>query len=256
MGGCSGRVQWNLLSTVGLRRIGWVVKSVFSQYGDTVCYYAVAEHPRVRGHVALTIDDGLCRQAHDRSLVAEVRELLKQHKATATFFVCSDYLVGLEDAARGLLEDGNELANHCPEDREYASMPPGEFEEALLRTTQAIEAIPGGTARWFRAPQARLTTTMRAAVVRSGLRHALGDCYCDDWAIENPWYIASTIAAQADHGSVVVLHMPERGFREHCLEALKLVLENLSAEGYTCVSLSKLDELSVDAPEPTPGING
>mmetsp|Transcript_59334 Transcript_59334/g.133667 ORF Transcript_59334/g.133667 Transcript_59334/m.133667 type:complete len:272 (-) Transcript_59334:90-905(-) len=244
------KLQWNVLSTFGLRNLGWAATSISRTYRDTVCYYSVRYYPAVKGHVALTIDDGLCRQGADKSLAEDVRRLLQEHGATATFFICSDYLVGLGDAARAFLEDGHELGNHCPKDREYASLKPADFEAALLSTSQAIEGVPcsggaqGKAPSWFRAPQANLTASMLEAVKRHGMRHALGDCYCDDWAIEDPEYISRTLLGQADHGSIIVLHMPELGFREHCFRALQLLLEGLSQRGLRCVTLSALDELA------------
>ena len=91
--------------------------------------------PSLTGHVALTIDDGLCRSGSSSSMIAEVRQLLKdgalsactigvgqrlhvrscceEFGAKATFFLCSDYVDGFEDDAKGLLADGHEFANHC-----------------------------------------------------------------------------------------------------------------------------------------------
>jgi len=240
------RLQWNVLSKVGLRNASWLATSVLPSYRDTLCYFSSQEHPGVDGYVALTIDDGLCRQTVGNSLVEEVRSLLQRFRARATFFLCSDYTAGLEDMAKRLLADGHEFGNHCPRDREYASFQPAVFEEALVQTSDTLAALTpdGKRPTWFRAPQAKFTASMREAVLRNGMRHALGDCYCDDYAIEDPLYIAETLLGQVASGSVIVLHMPERGFREHCLEALDLLLQGLSERGLQCTTLSELDKLA------------
>jgi len=229
-------------STVGTRNLAYFGSGLLGAYSDTVFYFSTTYYPQVQGQVALTIDDGLCRQDISCSLVSEVLELLRKYKATATFFVCSNYLRGMEDMARDLLNDGHELGNHCPEDREYASLAPSDFEAALLETSAGIEAITReqGCVNWFRAPQARLTGEMHTILQKHGLRHALGDCYCDDWAIEDPEYVASTLLSQAQDGSVIVMHMPERGFREHTLRALELLLQGLTDKGLHCETLSSL----------------
>lgn len=237
---------WEATSRLGLRPTEWLGL----MYRDTVFRFPVRRHPGVRGHVALTIDDGLCRGGRDRALIAEVRELLRKHGATATFMLCSDYVAGFEGEAKLLCEDGHEFGNHCPCDREYASVPPDQFEEQLLQTSRCLETIlgEGGGLRWFRAPQAKYTATMREAITKSGLRHALGDAYCDDWAVEDARWVAKTLLRQLDSGSIIIMHMPERGFREHLLEALRLVLEGLSGRGLRAVTLSQLEQLALAPP--------
>mmetsp|Transcript_114587 Transcript_114587/g.286397 ORF Transcript_114587/g.286397 Transcript_114587/m.286397 type:complete len:357 (-) Transcript_114587:75-1145(-) len=215
-------------------------------YSDTIFNYPRRRHPRIAGLVALTIDDGLCRQDPNCSLVAEVRDMLRQHGAKATFMLCSDYLEGVEEEARGLLEDGHEFGNHCPKDREYYSLPPAEFEEELLKTNRKLESLLGEDrrVRWFRAPQAKYSSDMKKTIHRHGLRHALGNTYCDDWAVSDGPWVAATMLRQVDDGSILIIHMPERGFREHTLEALRLILEGLTQRGLRAVTLSTLAELA------------
>jgi len=230
---------WKVASAVGVRRLVTASSQLLAAYADTLCFVDEREHPGVHGLVALTIDDGLCRQGPEHSLVPEVRALLKEHGAHATFFVCSEYLSGL--GAEGLLSDGNELGNHMTHDsHKWARGPIEDFETDLLRCGEAIRELqPQGT-KWFRAPGGKLTAAMGEVLDKHGLRHALGDCYCDDWAIEDSGFVARTLVGQAHSGSVVILHMPERGLREHCLVALRGLLEGLRAKGLRCVTLSAL----------------
>eukprot|EP00971_Amphidinium_carterae_P085832 1697963-Amphidinium_carterae.1 len=43
-------------------------------------------------------------------------------QAKATFFICSDYVAGVEKDARRLLRDGHELGNHCPEETWFVTL--------------------------------------------------------------------------------------------------------------------------------------
>ena len=81
-----------------------------------------------------------------------MRELLARHNARATFFVCSKYLEGVEDAAADLVADGHEMGNHLVEDLAfvYPKMPLEEVGAELRRATGAIEAVRG-------APPVRLS---------------------------------------------------------------------------------------------------
>jgi len=235
------KLLWSTASAIGLRRL---MKMLPKAYKATTFFF---DGEACKGHVGLTIDDGLCRNGPGPSMVAEVATLLKEHDARCTFFVCSEYLVGVEAEAEALVHEGHELGNHMTSDKQFYfhKLPAGEFEQQLRDATQAIEAVPGvGRVRWFRAPQALYTQSMERTVTSHGLRHALGDCYADDWAMEhNADFVARTILKQARDGSVIVLHQPERGFREHTFAILRQVLEGLRAKGLKCRTLSEMASL-------------
>ena len=235
---------WSTATFIGMRRLcAWLPKSA---YGDTVCYFSGES---AKGFVALTIDDGLCRNGASRSMADEVVTLLRRHSAHATFFVCTKYLEGCEVQAQTLVANGHELGNHMGEDLNfvYPKMEPSQFDAALADASASIErTAPGAKVRWFRAPQGVLTASMAEAVSRQGLKHALGDCYSDDWALEhNAKFVARTLLKQATDGSILILHMPERGFREHTFKVLKLVLQGLEERNLKPVTLSELHERCV-----------
>ncbi len=237
------KLVWSSATLIGVRKlIGLLPRS----YADTAFFF---DGDAVRGHVALTIDDGLSRGGSATSMVDEVRKVLAEHGARATFFVCTKYIEGedMQRAAASLVADGHELANHLGEDVRfrYPRLSAERFDRELCSATAAIEAVPGARVRWFRAPQGVYTKTMAEAVRRRGLRHALGDSYADDWAMSrNAPFVSRTILRQATHGSVVILHQPERGFREHTLVVLREVLRGLAERGLQCVTLSQLEALA------------
>lgn len=236
------KALWSTLTAIGPRRVTRFIAR-FPAYSDTAFYY-----DGVAGHVALTIDDGLARGGAGTSLVAELQQLLARHDARATFFVCAEYLRGVESEAAALVAAGHELANHLGEDRQghYPRLPEAAFEAELRRASAAIEAIDGAApCRWFRAPQGLYTRSMARVVRRAGMAHALGDVYCDDWALSrNASWAARTMLRQARPGSIVITHMPEVGFRRHTLESLSLLLDGLSARGLKVVTLTTLRRLA------------
>ena len=244
------KLLWSTLTLLGRERI---LRLLPKPYRDTIFYFQ-----GVDDCVALTIDDGLVRHGAQASLVEEVRELLATHNARCTFFVCSKYLVGAAEQAAALVADGHELGNHLEEDLNmvYPKLPRDDFSAALRRTTDAIEAVPGAMVRWFRAPQGYLTESMRAAVADQGLKHALGDAYCDDWALaHNAPFAARTMLKQARPGSILIMHMPEKGFREHTFRVLERVLAGLKDRGLRCVTLSEMSAMVAPTRElrPSPG---
>lgn len=248
---------------------------------DTRCFYDVASYPNVRGKLALTIDDAPCRDRDPKnSMISDVMDLLREFKAQATFFLCTDYVEGYEEPMAEALREGHEVANHCPEDRSYADDGEADFEAALLRAEEVCERLRGRAGedapaavaegavadaprtlsddlppalaaatplsplparpRWFRAPHAKMSSAMRQVLSRHGYTNVLTDCYANDPWISDADFLARTMLGAAADGSVAVIHMPERGFREYNLRAMRLFLEGLRDRGISVVTLGSL----------------
>mmetsp|Transcript_44105 Transcript_44105/g.114064 ORF Transcript_44105/g.114064 Transcript_44105/m.114064 type:complete len:94 (+) Transcript_44105:1-282(+) len=86
---------------------------------------------------------------------------------------------------------------------------------------------------------------MRKVTNRHGFTHVLCDSYSNDPWISDPEYITQTMLSLAMDGSVAVIHMPEKGFREHNLIALRGFLEGLRERGLRAVSLSEMHRSSL-----------
>lgn len=214
-------------------------------YRDT--WFHFKQYPGVAGHVALTIDDGLCAEAKQgNSLAAEVLELLREHEARATFFLVLGHVRGLDHELRRLVAEGHELANHGVQDRSMAQLSEEDFERELATMNNALrEFLPEGQRlRWFRAPQGKYSGAMQRVLERQGMNHLLADCYCDDWAIEDAAWIASTLLQQAQEGSVIIIHMPSRQKWPWLLEALTLLLRGLRERGLRPVTVTRLAQLA------------
>lgn len=230
---------WSSLTLVGLRRLVPILRFMFPQFVDTVFCFPVEEYPGAVGLVALTIDDGICRQNSSHSMLDEVLALLDNYSAHATFFLCSNY-TNTSDLPR-LVQAGHELANHLPSDGEYTSMDAAHFESVLLETHAMLAPyLAAGSPRWFRAPSGKLTKPMAGVLKSRNMTHALGDSFADDGAIPDPNRVSALYLRQAVSGSVTIFHMPEHGFREHTLEVMRLFLGGLKAQGLLAVTLGHL----------------
>jgi peptidoglycan/xylan/chitin deacetylase (PgdA/CDA1 family) len=249
---------WSLATTIGLRRLGRVLQRYIPGYSDTIFFFENNNNNNktiLNGFVALTIDDGLSRGGLESSLVPQVVALLKKYNAHATFFVCTNYLVPLSSQAADLVSEGHELGNHLREDLSgyYCNLSREEFQKEIRCANEALDAIDGGVVvgggvRWFRAPQGRMTRVMQEVVAAEGMQSALGDCYCDDWAFADSSYASNCVAPLMlrqvqPGGSIAVLHMPERGFREASLQALEEFLQGTTGKNLRCITLSQMAAL-------------
>jgi len=228
----------------------------------TLCYYDVDCRPGVRGHVALTIDDAPCRsRATEDSMVPRVQALLSQYGARATFFVISDYIAGHEESLVELLRNGHEVGNHCCADRSYFKENEADFQAALVKAEcvlnelrkQADVAVP--SRRWFRAPHGRLSKVMQRVIHRFGFQNVIGDAYANDPWISDPVFLVNHTLQQVRDGSIIIIHMPEHGFREYNLTALSGILQGLQDKGLRATTLSAMEALA-NSVQPLPSIAG
>ena len=179
--------------------------------------------------VALTLDDG-----PDPETTGPILDLLRRHRARATFFVITGHV---DDPAllRRLVAEGHELGNHGTLDRPHVRLPLAEFDLELRTAQTALTRF--GPVDWFRPGGGIASPTMIERAEGLGLRPALGDVFPFDtqlgfvpWIV---WYVTGAVRP----GSIVVLH--ERGGRgRRTLAALERILPRLTARGYRVTTLS------------------
>lgn len=207
-----------------------------------------------QGKVALTIDDAPGRP-NGIPLLKEVLEVLDEYNATASFFVVTTFSEQREEMLREMVERGHEICNHGGKDIKYHRHSKEAFTEVLMECEAKIntclhqvnaaspaqaDTINRRNNLWFRPPQAAMSEAMVEVLEEKGFRIAMSDCYGMDVMCRPP-FIANYTASHARPGSIVLLHMPEVGFREYNLESLRKSLAGLQARGLQCVSLSQLE---------------
>ena len=74
------------------------------------------------------------------------------------------------------------------------------------------------------------------------MTHVMVDSFANDTAIPDPQWIAHTVLAHTTDGSVLLVHMPEKGVREWNLDAMRRVLEGLKQKGLRAITFSALHE--------------
>jgi peptidoglycan/xylan/chitin deacetylase (PgdA/CDA1 family) len=103
---------------------------------------------RVRTHlpvVALSFDDG----PHPR-FTLQVLEILRQHDATATFFLIGERAIRHPDVVSQIKADGHEVGNHYFKNGPTLGHSDADFVANLVQTEKAIGISPGS--KLFRPP--------------------------------------------------------------------------------------------------------
>ncbi|XRB22588.1 NodB homology domain-containing protein [Pseudoscourfieldia marina] len=192
---------------------------------------------------ALTIDDA----PGDEPLLNELLDTLDRYKARATFFVTSGMAARCAetDALARIVRRGHDLANHLVEDMSYAAYGAEAFRAALEECQRVIDEVNErvGVAadrkeRFYRPPRGRINKAHRRVLAEQGYCVVMGDVFPNDPHILDAKYIANFVGTKARPGSIVILHMPERGFRDTSLRGVAGALARMSLRNLRCNTLA------------------
>lgn len=184
--------------------------------------------------VAITIDDG-----PTPGLTAALLEVLRDHRARATFFLLGSAVEEHPDLARAVVAGGHEIGNHGWSDRPAGLLSRVELADDLNRTATTIKAATGTRARVMRPGSGWLRPGHLRDVRAGGREVALGSIAVLDLEVRDVERELAFVLRRVRPGSVIVLHegRPERAGVVPLLDRL---LGELGQRGYECVTLSDL----------------
>ena len=221
---------WTLLSWLGPRNVASLAfpKSISHMNSDTM--------------VSLTIDDGFCGLDNPNGdMTKEVIELLEKYNAKATFFVTGTHIANTnENNIRNLIDNGHEIANHNMYDIPYNKFSLSDFENDLLETNNKLSKYTNNISNWYRAPHAAISDNMHTIIQKYNLSHVVGDVFANDTSIPDPDWISEFLLKRVKGGSIIIIHMPERGVREWNYKALEQLLIGLKEKKLIVTTLSNL----------------
>lgn len=234
-------------ATLLLRKLGWsfIMAPGLRLWTDILYPESTISHFDVEGAVAFTIDDGFCGLDNPEGcMIEEVRELLKTYNAHATFFVSGSHCNNTPiDQVNLLIEDGNEIANHNMMDWKYDKYSVEDFEFDLLLSKDILTRYNQKYSKWYRAPFGKLSENIEHVIDKHKMIHVLPDAFAHDTYIPDPDWIAKHILKKVKPGSVILIHMPEKGVREWNYKAIELTLKGLKAKKLKVLNLSEIDAI-------------
>ncbi|HWR56717.1 MAG TPA: polysaccharide deacetylase family protein [Negativicutes bacterium] len=186
--------------------------------------------------VALTFDDG-----PQPEVTPKLLEILRRHKAHATFFVLGSQADKHPDIVKKTMAQGNEIANHGYghqftryNNLDYAI-------EDIETANQSIKKITGVNNRLFRPPGGYLSDAMVDYCRRQKYLIVTWTWNQDtkDWTFISGQQIANHILQNLEPGQIIILH-DGGSQREEMLKGVDLLLTGLEAKGYKAVTVSEL----------------
>ena len=181
--------------------------------------------------VALTFDDGPYPMYTPALL-----DLLRRHRARATFFLTGLATREYPDLARQVAREGHEVANHTFSHRREADLVKGRFRDEVLQAEEEILRVTGRRTRYFRPAGGRLSPEMRQTLGDLGYTTILWSVNTGDWWQRDPGALYRGVLRGRVRGGIVVMHSGSFGM----LEALPTVLADLQRKGIRCVTVSEL----------------
>lgn len=183
---------------------------------------------------SLTFDDG-------PNLTTTVRTLdaLAFHGVAASFFIVGN-LVGAETrkVAERALAMGCDLQNHSWTHTAMATMDARAIGDEIARTSELIREISGVSPAFFRPPYISVNETVYAAIDEAGLVAICGINGLD-WEARIPARErAERILADAEDGSIILLHDFEGN--EATVEALGILIPALRERGFSFATVGEL----------------
>ena len=228
------KIIWILLTAPSLRII---TKLIYPK--STISYF------NRENAVAFTIDDGFCGVDNPGGcMLKDVLRLLKSCNAHATFFITGSHC---KHTSRydvdALITDGHELANHNMMDWPYTSYLEAEFALDLDTTENILSQYRKAPSLWYRAPFGRINKIMQKVINDRKMNHVVCDAFANDTAIPDANWISRYILKRVKTGSIILIHMPEKGVREWNLEAIRLTLDGLLKCNLKVVNLTELQNI-------------
>lgn len=188
---------------------------------------------------ALTFDDG----PHPQGTPA-VLETLREHAATATFFLAGEQVMQRPALAAEIVAAGHRVELHCYRHRNLLRLGVREFLDDAERGRVAIEDACGQAIADYRPPYGIFSAATLRAVRSRGWRPVLWSRWGRDWTRRaTAESIARRSGSGIGAGDIVLLHDADcysaRGSWVRTAAALPLILTELESGGLKTAALRR-----------------
>ena len=184
--------------------------------------------------IALTFDDG----PHPR-YTPEILEILREYGIKATFFVIGQNIEWYDGIIQMEFEEGHEIGNHTYSHLNLKTLPYSEvcaeIEEAEALIGEKIECRP----RLLRPPGGMLGDDLVRAARDEDYTLVCWSIDTLDWAHTPSEKIAENVLSSVRGGDIILLHDYVSG-KSPTPDALRIIIPELIARGYTFVTVSEL----------------
>lgn len=177
--------------------------------------------------------------AWEANEVPQVLEILEKYNAKCTFFVLGEFVEKNPDAIKMISEAGHEIANHSDSHPDMTKLAPAKISQEIELCDSLISSTSQSGIKLFRAPSGGYSNSVIEVADTLGHQVIQWDIDSRDWMTDstvNSIYKNST--SHTKSGSIILFHIgTKNGFTP---QALPLILDNLTSQGYSFVKVSEL----------------
>lgn len=178
--------------------------------------------------IALTFDDGPHPQYTEQILT-----ILENHRAKGTFFMIGKRARAFPSVTKAVVAGGHGIGNHTWSHPQLTKLDSIQVMAQIDMTQRIIHKIAGKAPTSVRVPYGRYTPEIQRWINMPLIQWSVDP---EDWKTTDPKLIAGRVIEHSKPGSIVLLH----DIQKITVDALPLILESLSAKGYTFVTIDEL----------------
>lgn len=184
--------------------------------------------------IALTFDDGPTKN------VDQLLPLLDQYKAKATFYLIGQDIEKHPESAEKLVEAGHQIGNHTYSHKRMVLKSPSFIKEEIEKTDELIRKAGYKGEIDFRPPYGKKLVGLPYYLNKHNRETIM-------WTLEPETYYTSAddkvnnVVENIKPGSIILLH-PMYDQTDTTIQVIEDILRELTAEGYTFVTVDELQE--------------
>lgn len=182
--------------------------------------------------VALTFDDG------PSIYTEELIEYLNKEGCNATFFVLGNKVEMYADVLKKSISYGNEIGNHSYNHKWLVKLKEDQIKNQINKTQDIIRINTGYTPKLLRPTYGSTNNKIRK---NTDLDIVLWNVDTLDWKYKNVNRIVSRATKNLKDGNIILMH----DIHKRTIEAVKKIVPIIKEEGYTCVTISELNEINL-----------
>jgi len=161
---------------------------------------ALSRGPQVGNQISLTFDDGPSEPFTD-----QVLDILREHRVTATFFVCGKNVESRPEVLRRIVAAGHEVGNHTFSHPYLFFKSRRRMVEEIDRTQAVIQNVIGIRPVVFRPPYGGRWFGLVPALLERGMRMVLWSATGYDWKKDAQGITEATLR-ELKPGAIILLH--------------------------------------------------
>jgi peptidoglycan/xylan/chitin deacetylase (PgdA/CDA1 family) len=186
--------------------------------------------------VAFTFDDG-----PDPRWTPTVLQLLRLHKAKATFFLIGQDALAHPDLVAEEMAAGCEIGNHTFDHPDLELLPPDEVDQEIEKGADAVQQAGAPRPTLFRPPRGLTDEVVGVLADAEKYRTVFWELGVEHFANHMPAQeAAKRLLDSVRPGSIILAHDGGIPNRTHTMQVLPLLLDGLDRMGYRVVDVDEL----------------